>query len=65
MPGVLDSNSIELRNAVTRQVVPHALTEDFAYSDKGRVEFVVADPKHTVFDNSLQYGRQASAAAAA
>ena len=50
VPGVLDPNSIELRNATTGQMVAHALTEDFAYSDKGRVEFVVADPQHTRFE---------------
>lgn len=50
VPGVLDPNSIEVRNTATNKPVPHALTEDFAYSDKGRVEFVVADQRHTEFE---------------
>lgn len=48
--GVLDPNSIEVRNTATDKPVPHTLTEDFAYGDKGRVEFVVADPSHTEFE---------------
>lgn len=47
---LLDPNSIEVINLATDESVPHALTEDFAYSDKGRVEFVVADPAHTNFE---------------
>jgi hypothetical protein len=48
--GVLDPNSIEVLNTTTQTPVPHAITEDFAYSDKGRVEFVVANPTHRVFE---------------
>ncbi|MBC8354361.1 MAG: VCBS repeat-containing protein [Planctomycetes bacterium] len=48
--GVLDPNSIEVRNAATNQLVAHAITEDFAYSDKARVEFVAADPTHKHFE---------------
>ncbi len=48
--GVLDPNSIEVHNLATGKPIPHALTEDFQYSDKGRVEFVVADPSHTLFE---------------
>ena len=48
--GLLDPNSITVRNAATNETVPHALTEDFAYGDKGRVEFVVANSKHTEFE---------------
>lgn len=50
VPGVLDPNSIEVRNTATGEPVPHALSEDFAYSDKGRVEFVIAEPRHTEFE---------------
>lgn len=50
VPGVLDPNSIEVRNVATAQIIPSALTEDFAYSNKGRIEFVVADANHTVFE---------------
>ena len=48
--GVLDPNSIEVRNAATGEVAPHALSEDFAYDDVGRLEFVVDDPRHTEFE---------------
>jgi hypothetical protein len=48
--GVLDPNSIEVIDAATKQRIPHALTEDFSYSDKGRIEFVIDDPKHSVFE---------------
>ena len=44
--GVLDPNSIEVRNTATNETIPHALTEEFAYGDQGRVEYVVADPSH-------------------
>ena len=50
LSGVLDPNSIEVRNAATNKPVSHAITEDFAYGDKGRVQFVVADPTHTQFE---------------
>lgn len=48
--GVLNPNSIEVINVATNSRVPHALTEDFAYADEGRVEFVISDPEHSVFD---------------
>jgi len=35
LPGVLDPNSIQVADAATGQVVPCAVTEDFAYGDKG------------------------------
>jgi hypothetical protein len=52
--GVLDPNSVKVCNTSTNETVPHALTEDFAYGDKGRVEFVVADPKHRNFEIRFQ-----------
>ena len=48
--GVLNPNSIEVRNLATGDVVPHALTEDFAYSNAGRIEWVVGDPEHREFE---------------
>lgn len=48
--GVLNPNSIDVIDIATGKAVPHALTEDFAYSDRGRVEFVVADPDHRDFE---------------
>ena len=47
--GVLDPASIEVTDAVTGERVPHALGESFAYGDRGRVEFVVADPSSRAF----------------
>ena len=38
-PGVLDPNSIQVIDAEGGAVVAHALTEDFAYGDCGRVEW--------------------------
>jgi hypothetical protein len=32
------------------EVIPHHLTEDFAYADRGRIEFVVKDPSRRVYD---------------
>ena len=47
--GVLDANSIRVINATTGQEVPSARTEDFAYSDRGRIEWVIADRGHTTW----------------
>ena len=46
IPGVLDPNSIDVVNLTTGRVVPHARTDDFAYGDKGRIEWVIHDPQH-------------------
>ena len=46
LPGVLDPNSIAVLYAATREEAPCAVTEDFAYGDKGRVEWVIEDPAH-------------------
>jgi len=48
--GVLDPNSIEVHNLAANKPIPHVISEDFAYSDKGRIEFVIADPNHTKFE---------------
>jgi len=50
LPGVLDPNSIEVIDAATGQAVACAVTEDFAYGDKGRVEWVIRDPEHVAYD---------------
>ena len=47
--GVLDANSIRVINRATGRIISSARTEDFAYSDRGRVEWVIADPKHTAW----------------
>ena len=48
--GVLDPNSIAVVNSATGEDVPCAVTEDFAYGDKGRVEWVIVDPQHKVYE---------------
>lgn len=48
--GVLDPNSLEVVNLVTGEPVPFGRTEDFAYGDRGRLEWVVTDPAHTKFE---------------
>jgi len=46
LDGALDPNSIRVVDASDGAVVPHHLTEDFAYADRGRVEFAVRDVGH-------------------
>lgn len=46
LPGVLDPNSLAVIDAASGKPVPHARTDDFAYGDKGRVEWVIRDPSH-------------------
>ncbi|NQT16007.1 MAG: VCBS repeat-containing protein, partial [Planctomycetes bacterium] len=48
--GVLDPNSIRLIDTHTDQPVPHATTEDFGYGDRGRLEWVIADPTHREYE---------------
>lgn len=50
LPGVLDPNSIEVVDLATGAVTPHARTEDFAYADAGRLEWVITDPTHTHYE---------------
>lgn len=49
LPGVLDPNSITITNEATGKSVPFALSEDFAYNDRGRLEWVISDPTHKIF----------------
>ena len=48
--GRLDPVSIEVVNQMTGESVPRALGPEFAYGDRGRVEWVVADPSHTRYE---------------
>ncbi len=50
LPGVLDPGSICVVDRKTAKAVPHALTEDFAYGDKGRVQWVIEEPTHTEYE---------------
>ena len=47
--GVLDPNSIEVINQATGEVVPVSRHEDFAYGDRGRLQWVIQDPAHRHF----------------
>jgi acyl-CoA thioesterase-1 len=48
--GVFDPNSIAVINLATGDQVPFARNEDFAYSDRGRLEWVVSQPQHTEYE---------------
>jgi len=48
--GVLDANSIIVVDLASNNHVPHALTEDFAYGDIGRVEWVITEPTHLEYE---------------
>lgn len=52
--GVLDLNSIRIKNIATQQCVPYTLREDFADGDRGRLEWVIADPQHKRFEIQFQ-----------
>jgi len=57
-PGVLDPNSIEVWDLETGHIVPHAVSEDFAYGDKARVEFVISDPALTEYEIRFRVGEK-------
>lgn len=48
--GVLDPNSIEVVDLQTGRVVASHVTDDFAYADVGRVEWVIADPQSRKYE---------------
>ena len=50
LPGVLDPNSIVLLDKANEQSVPFNLSEDFAYGDRGRLEWVITDPDHKTYE---------------
>lgn len=50
LPGVLNPNSIVVIDVATSKPVPHATNEDFAYGDKGRIEWVVGNPSHREYE---------------
>lgn len=49
LQGVLDRNSIEVRDSATGAVIPHATSDDFNYSDRGRVEWVIGEQTHVEY----------------
>ena len=48
--GMLDPNSIRVVDLRSGETVSHALSEDFSYGDKGRIEWVIDDPRHTDYE---------------
>lgn len=44
--GALDVNSFAVLDAATQEIIPCAVNEDFAYGDKGRIEWVITEPDH-------------------
>jgi len=58
LPGVLDPNSIRVIDIAAGETVPCAVTEDFAYGSKGRVEWVIQQPDHTVYEIRFQTAKQ-------
>ena len=52
--GVLDPNSIRVIDLATGNPVAFARSEDFAYGDRGRLEWVVTDPEQTSFEVQFQ-----------
>ncbi|MSS72541.1 MAG: VCBS repeat-containing protein [Candidatus Latescibacteria bacterium] len=54
LQGVFDPNSITVVNVVSGRVNPHARTEDFAYADAGRVEWVIQNPAHRDYEIRFQ-----------
>jgi hypothetical protein len=48
--GVFDPNSIEVVDVVAGEAIAFARTEDFAYGDRGKIEWVVEDPTHTAYE---------------
>ena len=54
LTGRLDPNTIEVIDAATGREVECAVTDDFAYGDTGRVEWVVEDPTHLKYEIRFQ-----------
>ena len=48
--GRFDPNSIEVVDLTTGKPVAFARTEDFAYGDRGRIEWVIENPDHTDYE---------------
>ncbi len=48
--GWLDPNSIEVVDLASGESVEFARSEDFAYGDRGRLEWAIRDPDHTRYE---------------
>lgn len=55
---MLDPNSIEVWDLEASQIVPHAVSEDCAYGDKARVEFMISDPTQTEYEIRFRVGEK-------
>ena len=58
LPGRLDPNSITILNGATGKTVPFARTEEFAYGDRGRLEWVITYPSHKTFEIRFRTARE-------
>jgi len=47
--GVFDPNSVAIIDLATGRPVDFARSEDFAYGDRGRLEWAITDPSHTEY----------------
>ncbi len=52
--GVLDPNSIEIRQCDSGQPVEYALGEDLFYGERGQVEWAIGDPQCLAYDISFR-----------
>ena len=52
--GVLDPNSIEIRQGDSGQPVEYALGEDLFYGERGQVEWAIGDPQCLAYDISFR-----------
>lgn len=50
LPGVLDPNSITVVDLESGDEVPCAVSEELAYGDAGRTEWVIRDPSHRRYE---------------
>jgi hypothetical protein len=50
LSGVLDPNSVSVIDVAGKVAVPFGMSEQFAHGDRGRLEWVIDDPSHTVYD---------------
>lgn len=54
LEGVLDPQSIRVVDVTDGKELPCVVTEDFAYGDKGRLEWVIPDPTHREYEIRFQ-----------
>ncbi|MBM3459931.1 MAG: VCBS repeat-containing protein, partial [Armatimonadetes bacterium] len=50
LPGVLDPDSVRVTDGETGRAIPHALSDEFQFGDRGRVEWSALRPSQRVFD---------------